>query len=94
MRIEEYLQSEKPTFETRLLYAQLVSPYDCNCDSKWGYLAGAGECLESYKPISELKGYIDKFVEISESLDEYDKAYVQAYKDYIKQEQSEGVTNE
>ena len=94
MRIEEYLQSEKPTFENRLLFAQLLSPYDCNCDSKFGYLDGARECLEGYKPLEELEEYIKQYEIDNTPLDEYDKSYVLSYRDYIKQEQSEGVTNE
>lgn len=89
-------RSSEPTFETRLLYAQLANPYDCNCDSKYGYLAGAEECLDSYKPIEELEDYINEFEASQEIIDEYDRAYVQAYRDYIKQEslKKESVTNE
>lgn len=96
MKLCDYLLGEIPNFENRLLFAQLLSPYDCNSDSKYGYLDGAKECLESYKPMEELEAYINKFVEISKSLDEYDRAYVQAYRDYIKQEslKKESVTNE
>lgn len=79
-------RSSEPTFETRLLYAQLANPYDCNCDSKYGYLAGAEECLDSYKPIEELEDYINEFEASQDTLDEYDTSYCQAYKDFIKQE--------
>ena len=36
-------RSSEPTFETRLLYAELASPYDCYCDSKWGYIDASKE---------------------------------------------------
>lgn len=92
--MKNYLYSEKPNFETRLLFAQLTSPYDCYSDSKYGYLDGAKECLERYKPIEELEEYIDEFEASQDRLDEYDKAYVLAYRDYIKQEKKESATNE
>ena len=87
MKVERMIQTQVPSFETRLFYAQLASPYDCNCDSKYGYLAGAEECLESYKPIEELEIYINEFEKSTDRLDEYDKAYILAYRDYIKQQQ-------
>lgn len=34
-------RQKEGTFENRLLYAQLSSQYDCNADSKWGYIDGA-----------------------------------------------------
>lgn len=92
--MKNYLYSEKPNFETRLLFAQLTSPYDCYSDSKYGYLDGAKECLERYKPIEELEDYINEFEASQDRLDEYDKAYVLAYRDYIKQEKKESATNE
>ena len=42
-------RNSEPTFQTRLLYAELSSPYDLYADSKWGYIDGAKECLEGYK---------------------------------------------
>lgn len=92
MKIQDYLHSEKPNFENRLLFAQLTSPYDCYSDSKYGYLDGAKECLESYKPIEELEAYINEFErKFVDRLDEYDKAYILAYRDYIKQERKRRV---
>lgn len=87
-------RSSEPTFETRLLYAELSSPYDCYCDSKWGYIDGAKECLERYKPIEELEEYIKQYEIDNSPLDEYDKSYCLAYRDYIKQEKTKEVTNE
>ena len=96
MKIEQMIQSEIPNFERRLLFAQLLSPYDCNCDSKYGYLDGARECLESYKPIEELQAYIEEYESIEQNKTDYDKAYMLAYKDFIKQEKMkrEVATNE
>lgn len=79
-------RSNEPTFETRLLYAQLSSAYDCNADSKHGYIDGAKRCLEGYKPIEELEEYINQYELKNSPLDEYDKAFCLAIKDYIKQE--------
>ena len=86
MKIWDCFFSEEPSFENRLMYAMLLSPYDCNCDSKWGYLDGCGHCLESHKPIEELEEYIKQYSKENSPLSEYDKAYVQAFKDFIKQE--------
>lgn len=93
-RITDNFYSLEPTFETRLLFAQLLSPYDTYSDSKFGYLDASKELLETYKPIEELEDYINEFEVSQDILDEYDRAYVQAYRDYIKQEQKARVTNE
>lgn len=87
MKIKDYLYAERPNFENRLLYAQLMSSYDCNCDSKFGYIDGAKECLETHKLIEELEEYINEFEHSQDVIDEYDKAYILAYRDYIKQQQ-------
>lgn len=94
MKIVDFIRTEEPTFETRLLYAQLLSPYDANVDAKYGYLDGAKECLETYKPIEELEEYINEYEYSQNVIDEYDKAYILAFRDYIKQEKKECVTNE
>lgn len=96
MKLCDYLLGEIPNFENRLMYAQLLSPYDCNCDSKFGYLDGAKECLETHKPVEELEEYINEFETSQEIIDEYDRAYISAYRDFIKQEslKKESVTNE
>lgn len=94
MKLCDYLLGEIPNFENRLMYAQLLSSYDCNSDSKFGYLDGAKECLERYKPIEELEEYIKQYEIDNSPLDEYDKSYCLAYRDYIKQEKKERVTNE
>lgn len=83
------------TFENKLLYAELINPYSDYVDSKWGYLDGAKEVLETHKSIEELEKYIDKYETDNQPLDEYDKAYISAYRDFIKQEKTkESVTNE
>ena len=79
-------RNSEPTFQTRLLYAELSSPYDVYTDSKWGYIDASKELLESYKPIEELEEYINEFETSQDVIDEYDKAYIQAYRDFIKQE--------
>jgi hypothetical protein len=96
MKLCDYLLGKIPNFENRLLFAQLLSPYDCNSDSKYGYLDASKELLETYKPTEELEEYINQYEIDNSPLDEYDKAYVQAYRDYIKQEslKKESVTNE
>lgn len=96
MKMCDYILNQEPTFETRLLFAQLTSPYDCYSDSKFGYLDASKECLEGYKPIEELEEYIKQYEIDNSPLDEYDKSYCLAYRDYIKQEslKKERVTNE
>lgn len=94
MKIVDFVRTEEPTFETRLLYAELLSPYDANVDAKYGYLDGAKECLETYKPIEELEEYINEYEYSQNVIDEYDKAYILAFRDYIKKEVKERVTNE
>lgn len=94
-RITNNFYSLEPTFETRLLFAQLLSSYDTYSDSKFGYLDASKELLESYKPIDELEAYIDKYEATDGNNTEYDKAYILAYRDFIKQEKTkECETNE
>lgn len=83
---EGFRQSE-PTFETRLLYAELASPYDCYSESKFGYLDGAKFVLETYKPLDELERFIEEYKEDNQPLGEYDNAFLLAIKDFIKQEE-------
>lgn len=82
--VDKSFRQKESNFENRLLYAELANSHSCNVDSKYGYLDGAKECLETYKPIEELEEYIN----------EYDKAYILAFRDYIKQKKKECVTNE
>ena len=95
MKISDYYFTEKPTFKNRLLYAQFLSTYDVYADNKWGYIDASKELLESYKPIDELEAYIDKYEATDGNNTEYDKAYILAYRDFIKQEKTkECETNE
>lgn len=94
MKLCDYLLGEIPNFENRLMYAQLLSSYDCNSDSKFGYLDASKELLETYKPIEELEEYINQYEIDNSPLDEYDKSYCLAYRDFIKQEKTKEVTNE
>nr|DAV43884.1 MAG TPA: hypothetical protein [Caudoviricetes sp.] len=94
-KITDNFHGSEPTFETRLLFAQLLSPYDVYAESKFGYLAAARECLEGYKPIEELEEYIQKYEIDNSPLTIYDRGYLQAYRDFIKQEKTkECETNE
>ena len=94
MKISNYYFSEEATFSNRLLYARFLNPYDCNSDSKWGYLDGARELEETNKTLVEIEEYIKRYEEENKKLDEYDKAYILAYKDYLKEKLKESVTNE
>ena len=93
-RIRDQFLNQEPTFETRMLYAMYTNKYDDNAEEAWGYLDGAKECLEGYKPIEELEEYINEFEASQDVIDEYDSSYIQAYRDFIKQEKSREVTNE
>lgn len=93
MRIRDSFLNQEPTFETRLLYAMYTSNYDYNSEEKFGYRDGAKFVLNSYKPLEELETYIQEYEVTNKPLDNYDKSYLLAIKDYIKQEQ-ESVTNE
>lgn len=84
--MDRSIRQAEDCFENKLFCAQLMSTNSCVVDSKYGYLAGASDCLESYKPIEELEEYINEFEVSQEIIDEYDRAFISAYRDYIKQE--------
>ncbi len=92
--VDKSFRQNESNFENRLLYAELANSHNCNVDSKFGYLDGAKECLETYKPIEELEEYINEYEYSQNVIDEYDKAYILAFRDYIKQKKKESVTNE
>ena len=94
MRIRDSFLNQEPTFESRMLYAMYTNKYDDNAEEAWAYLDAAKELLESYKPIEELEEYINEFEASQDVIDEYDKAYILAYRDFIKQEKLKEVTNE
>lgn len=93
---DKAIRQSEDCFENKLFCAQMMSTHTCAVDSKYGYLDGAKDCLESYKPIEELQSYIEEYEVENKPLDEYDKSYCLAYRDYIKQEslKKESVTNE
>lgn len=90
MKICDYLRTQEPTFENKLMYAMFTSSYDCYSESKFGYLDGARYALEdsNYKELDELREYAKEYEKSNKPLSEYDKAYLLAIKDYIKQEES------
>ena len=94
MRTRDLFLNQEPTFENRLIYAMFTNKYDDNAEEAWAYLDAAKELLESYKPIEELEEYINEFEASQDVIDEYDSSYIQAYRDFIKQEKSREVTNE
>jgi hypothetical protein len=95
MRIRDSYLNQEPTFENRLLYAMYTNKYDDNAEEAWGFIDGARECLEGYKPIEELEEYIQKYEIDNSPLTIYDRGYLQAYRDFIKQEKTkECETNE
>ena len=93
MRIRDSYFSEVPTFKSRCLYAQFTNSYDIDAEAAWGYKDAAMDLLENHRPAEELVEYIEQHSKENELLSEYDRAYISAYKDYIKQEK-ENTANE
>ena len=87
MRIRDSYLNQEPTFENKLLYAMYTNKYDDNAEEAWGFIDGARECLEGYKPIEELEEYVKQYEIDNSPLDEYDLSYCLAIKDFIKQEE-------
>ena len=94
MRVRDSFLNQEPTFETRILYAMFTNSYDDNAENAQGYLDAAQECMETYKPIEELEEHIKQYEKDNQPLGKYDKGYILAYKDFIKQEKSKGDKNE
>ena len=96
MKATDNFYGSEPTFNNRKLFAQLLSPYDIHYDYAAGYKDAVREIEESNKTIEDTKLYIDTFIDISRDIqiDDYEIGYRQAYKDFIKQEIKESVTNE
>ena len=69
---DKAIRQSEDCFENKLFCAQMMSTHTCAIDSKYGYLDGAKDCLESYKPIEELEEYINEFEASQDRLDEYD----------------------
>ena len=94
MRIRDSYFSEVPTFKSRCLYAQFTNSYDIDAEAAWGYKDAAMDLLENHRPVEELDEYIEQYSKENEPLTDYDRYYIQAYRDYIKQEMKESITNE
>lgn len=96
MKVTDNFYGSNPNYENRKLFAQLLSPYDVDYDYAAGYKDAVREIEESNKTIEDTKLYIDTFIDISRDIqiDDYEIGYRQAYKDFIKQEIKESVTNE
>lgn len=96
MKVTDNFYGSNPNYENRKLFAKLLSPYDVDYDYAAGYKDAVREIEESNKTIEDTKLYIDTFIDISRDIqiDDYEIGYRQAYKDFIKQEMKESVTNE
>ena len=92
MKVTDNFYGSEPTFENRKLFAQLLNPYDIYSEFADGYKDGVREIEESNKTVEELDEYIEQYSKENEPLSDYVRAYISAYKDYIKQERM--VTNE
>lgn len=84
-RIRDSFYLNVPNFNDRLLYAQLTSSYDIDAEAAWGYQDGVNKCLEGNMSAEDLIEYIESYSKENEPLSSYDKAYVQAIKDYIQE---------
>ena len=92
MKVTDNFYGSNPNYENRKLFAQLLSPYDVDYDYAAGYKDAVREIEESNKTVEELDEYIEQYSKENEPLSDYVRAYISAYKDYIKQERM--VTNE
>ena len=81
-RITDSFYGSEENWENRYLYARLYNLYDIASESKYGYLDGSEYCLESNKSLEELKELVVNST--GSELDEYETAYYQAIKDFIK----------
>lgn len=89
-RIRDSFYLNVPSFEDRLLYAQLTSSYDIDAEAAYGYVDGANKCLEGNMSAKDLTDHIESYSKENEPLSSYDKAYILAIKDYLKQEVTNG----
>ena len=92
MKVTDNFYGSNPNYENRKLFAQLLNPYDIYSEFAYGYKDGVREIEESNKTVEELDEYIEQYSKENEPLSDYVRAYISAYKDYIKQERM--VTNE
>ena len=93
MKATDNFYGSEPTFNNRKLFARLLSPYDIHYDYAAGYKDAVREIEESNKTVEELDEYIEQYSKENEPLSDYVRAYISAYKDYIKQEK-ENTANE
>ena len=96
MKATDNFYGSETTFNNRKLFAQLLSPYDIHYDFAAGYKDAVREIEDSIRTFEDIKNYYDTFIDISKDVakDDYELGYIQAYKDFIKQEMKESVTNE
>lgn len=92
MKVTDNFYGSNPTFNNRKLFAQLLNPYDIYSEFADGYKDGVREIEDSIRTVEELDEYIEQYSKENEPLSDYVRAYISAYKDYIKQERM--VTNE
>ena len=92
MKVTDNFYGSNPNYENRKLFAKLLNPYDIYSEFADGYKDGVREIEESNKTVEELDEYIEQYSKENEPLSDYVRAYISAYKDYIKQERM--VTNE
>ena len=76
-----------PDFGNRYVFARVYDPDGIYSESKYGYLDGADECIEGYKSLQQLKELVVNST--GSELDEYETAYYQAIKDFIKYKEEE-----
>ena len=76
-----------PDFGNRYVFARIYDPDGIYSESKYGYLDGANKCIEGYKPLQQLKELVVNST--GSELDEYETAYYQAIKDFIKYKEEE-----
>ena len=81
MKPRDLIFGKVPTFESKLLYAQLTSPSDVDYETAFGYKIGGEFCLECDLSVEELEEYVKTIT----SDDEYEKGYAQAIKDFLRE---------
>ena len=96
MKVTDNFYGSNPNYENRKLFAKLINPYDIYSEFADGYKDGVREIEDSIRTVEDIKNYYDTFIDISKDVakDDYELGYIQAYKDFIKQEMKESVTNE
>ena len=83
MRARDLIFNQVPSFESKLYFAQLTTPYDNEYEMAKGYITGGEFCLESKLSVTELEAYIEAMAK--EDIGEWEKGYLQAIKDFVKE---------